>query len=121
MISAINIANQNGKSIVTMAFSAQRAALQNTSPDTGAITAALSGGTNETGQINFYALAPPATPYFAGLPACWIAVTANITSTRPRVNRTTRASMPRRRRSLSASAEIPETRVHISRLILSIK
>jgi type II secretory pathway pseudopilin PulG len=61
-ISAINIANQNGKSIVTMAFSAQRAALQNTSPDTGAITATLSGGTNETGQINFYALAPPATP-----------------------------------------------------------
>lgn len=61
-ISAINIANQNGKSIVTMAFSAQRAALQNTHPDVSAITATLSGGVNETGQVNFYVLKPPSTP-----------------------------------------------------------
>jgi type II secretory pathway pseudopilin PulG len=61
-ISAINIANTTGKSLVTMSFTAQRAALQNTSPDPGAITATLSGGVNETGSLDFYVLVPPATP-----------------------------------------------------------
>jgi Tfp pilus assembly protein PilV len=60
--SAINIANQTGKSIVTMAFTAQRAALQNSNVDNSAITATLSGGASETGQIIFYVMAPPSTP-----------------------------------------------------------
>ncbi|HEU5371792.1 MAG TPA: hypothetical protein VFU51_05330 [Gaiellaceae bacterium] len=61
-ISAINIANRTGKSIVTMSFTAQRAALQGTSPDQSAIKATLFGGVNETGDLVFYVLAPPATP-----------------------------------------------------------
>lgn len=61
-ISAINIGNTTGKSIVTMTFIAQRAALQGTSPDQSAVTATLAGGVNETGSLVFYILAPPATP-----------------------------------------------------------
>ncbi|HET7138340.1 MAG TPA: type II secretion system protein [Gaiellaceae bacterium] len=60
--SPINIANVNGKAIVTMAFNTQRAAIQNTNPDVNAISATLSGGAGETGSIDFYVMSPPSTP-----------------------------------------------------------
>ena len=47
---------------------------------------------------------PPAGPYLAGLPPCWMAITTKATASRPSVSPSATASMPRRRRSLSTSA-----------------
>jgi type II secretory pathway pseudopilin PulG len=60
--SSVNVANVNGKSIVKFAFSAPRADISGTNIDKASISVTLSNTNAATGQINFYVLAPPATP-----------------------------------------------------------
>lgn len=60
--SSVNVANVNGKSIVKFAFSAPRADISGTNIDKSSISVTLSNTNAATGQINFYVLAPPATP-----------------------------------------------------------
>jgi type II secretory pathway pseudopilin PulG len=69
--SAISIANVLGKSIVTLSFSTQRAAIKSSTPDANAIAATLSGGSSETGQLTFYVMTPPSTPSQPCTGAAW--------------------------------------------------
>jgi type II secretory pathway pseudopilin PulG len=72
--SAVNIANVNGKSIVQLSFSAPKADITGTAIPASMISATLSNTDNATGQINFYVLAPPATPSSPCTGGSWVSL-----------------------------------------------
>jgi hypothetical protein len=69
--SSINIGNVNGKAIVKLSFSAPKAGISGGSINASQISATLSNGSAETGQLNFFILPTPLTPASPCTGASW--------------------------------------------------
>jgi len=72
--SAINQANQNGKSITLLSLSAPKAALTNSPISSSSISATLSNGTNPTGTMTFFVSQQSSAPSPPCTGAAWTQV-----------------------------------------------